>query len=347
MRVEYCRYRSKLMSIMTVLVFCGALTLLSAQAWGFTFAVASDPHEKGETWINALTEIRDMTVNPDSKFSPPEVIIVDGDTIPPEQRYGEIDNVFKDADNSPVVLPVIGNWDSGAMPPGKGPKGPKKGPKKGPRPEMKCGGTSDAFKYIRDEIIAKLPNAVSRNNEFCDYYIDHKNVRFISIDGFSCELGKGGIINKAGRDWIQETITSAPAGIDHVFIATHVPPFPRIRHTRDGFVENIEERNAFWDVLVANRDKVRAVFVGHTHRQYRLRVLDPSGAAANDTEMYPDEEGGIYQVDVGTAGGRGNETVTFVQVQVDGKNISFRTLEAENGKDKPFHLKDEWNMVTE
>jgi 2',3'-cyclic-nucleotide 2'-phosphodiesterase (5'-nucleotidase family) len=96
-------------------------------------------------------------------------------------------------------------------------------------------------------------------------------------------------------------------------------------------------------MLIANMDKVRAVFTGHTHNQYRLKVLDPAGAAANDLSLYPDEEGGIYQVDVGTAGGRGNETVTFVQVQVDGKKVSFRTIE--NSKDNPFHLKDEWSTI--
>jgi len=170
-------------------------------------------------------------------------------------------------------------------------------------------------------------------------------VRIIAVDGYGGELGRWGIINKGGREWVEGIIKSTPWAIDHIFITFHAPAFPRYRHLQDSFNAAPEERNAFWNMLIGHRARVRAVFVAHTHFYYRMRVRDPAGVGANDTSLFPDEDGGIYQVDVGAAG-RGRKN-TVLQVQIDGKNVLFRALQAENGSNQPFGVKDEWQIIGE
>lgn len=80
----------------------------------------------------------------------------------------------------------------------------------------------------------------------------------------------------------------------------------------------------------------------HTHAYYRMRVLDPAGVAANDPNVFPDEEGGLYQIDAGAAGN--GEKNTMVQVQVEGSNVLFRVLQAERGAGKPFGEIDRWSI---
>jgi hypothetical protein len=197
--------------------------------------------------------------------------------------------------------------------------------------------------FISDKIITAIPGVVRMSDKSCTYYYDRENVRIISIDTFSGESGTGGVITDTGRTWTEKAITSAPATIDHIFIGFHAPAFPRGRHTSDCFVTNAGQRNAFWNMLIAHKDRVRAVFNGHTHVYCRMRVLNPLGADANDLSKYPDEEGGIYQVNAGsTSQGMKN---TFVTVRVKGKDVYFRTYEAQNGKDQPFAVKDEWSII--
>ena len=163
-------------------------------------------------------------------------------------------------------------------------------------------------------------------------------MRLIAVDGYS-DLGASGVINDEGRAWVEEAIVSAPEVIDHIFVAFHEPAFPRHRHLTDSFNADPIARNAFWTMLVSHRERVRAVFVGHTHTYSRMRVFDPASVPANDPESYPDEAGGIYQVDVGSAGyGLVN---TLVLVQIDGEEVSFRTL-ADPTPNKPFSVIDEW-----
>jgi hypothetical protein len=199
------------------------------------------------------------------------------------------------------------------------------------------------MEFISDKIIEAIPGAVRMSDKSCSYYYDYRNVRVISLDAFSGEAGTGGVITDKGRAWTEKAITSAPATIDHIFIGFHAPAFPRGRHTSDCFVTNAGQRNAFWNMLIAHKDRVRAVFNGHTHVYCRVRVLDPAGADANDFSKYPVEEGGIYQVNAGsTSMGMKN---TFLRVEVEGKNLYFRTYEAENGKDQPFAVKEEWSII--
>ena len=288
----------------------------------FSFAVLADPRSEGDTWKNALLEIRNRNANQEPAFTPAELIVVAGDMDPLVSRYEDYQHVFTNADTRPVFLPVIGNH------------------------EFENGGMH--FRYARDVLIPSIPRVVRRHATSCDYYLDHKNVRIIAVDGYT-DLGKDGVINDEGRQWVEQVIKATPSSIDHIFISCHEPAFPRFRHTSDSFNKDPERRNAFWRMLLGYRDRVRAVLVGHTHSYYRMRVLDPAGIAANDPEAFPfpDEDGGIYQVDAGAAGNKASKHKEniIVQVQIEGRNVFFRVLQAENGANKPFVKKDEWSIV--
>jgi hypothetical protein len=376
-----CLLPFKVLSVLSLLILLAVSS--PRAAFPFTFSVLSDPQWSTDGWVNGLTEIRDSKVNPDLKFGQSELIFVPGDTPPVDVMYGEFTRIFKGT-VTPLFLPVIGNHDAddkggfaggmammgGGMggPQGEGggksgmemPQGSSGAPGQGGQPPGGMGGmgpggghggmaqvTGDAsiidMDFISDKLIAAIPGVVRMSDKSCTYYYDKENVRIISIDIFSGEAGTGGVITDAGRAWTEKAITSAPATIDHIFIGFHAPAFPRGRHTNDCFVTNAEQRNAFWNMLISHKDKVRAVFNGHTHVYSRMRVLNPAGVDANDFSKYPDEEGGIYQVNAGsTSQGMKN---TFVKVLVKGKNVYFRTYEAENGKDKPFAVKEEWSII--
>jgi hypothetical protein len=363
------RKRSKyiLLSITLIFLLYGSASLIfPVKAFKFSFTVMSDPQYRSESWINSLTEARDMKADYDSKFSHSEFLLVTGDITPIDIMYNEYKKVFKGTGNPPVFLPVIGNHefdDSDGMPGGMppflhqppltegGPPGMEGlrgegGPPGAGRPPGMEGQDGDPsiidFEFIRDKIIPKITNVVRLKDKSCSYYYDHKNVRIISLDGYSDEIGKWGIINEEGRKWTEEVIKSSPAKIDHIFIAFHAPAFPRGRHTQDSFNADPDLRNAFWNMLIAHGDRVRAVFVGHTHSYSRMRVLDPSGTAANDFSVHPDEEGGLYQINSGSTGsGMKN---TFIMVKIEGKDVYFRAYEAENGMNQPFSVKDEWHI---
>ncbi len=181
-----------------------------------------------------------------------------------------------------------------------------------------------------------------------NYYVDWKNIRLIVVDQFSIfsrpdDQGmfswlknQGGDINAHGRKWVESLIESA-TNLDHVFIAFHEPAFPRHRHLHSSFNVYKEDRDAFWKMLVHHRDKVRAVFVAHTHYYSRMRVKDPAVGDAVDS---PDQPGGIYQVDCGVTG-RDSYRNTIVEVGIMGDKISYRTVQAKDAN-SPFHIIDEW-----
>jgi len=281
-----------------------------------SFAVLADPRGHGDTWKNALQEIRDRNTNGEPAFTPAEFIIVAGDMDPLVSRYEDYQCVFPNPDTRPMFLPVIGNH------------------------EFENGGVH--FRYARDVLIPSIPDVARRHASSCDYYFDHKNVRIIVVDGYT-ELGKSGVINAEGKKWVEQVIKETPVSIEHIFISFLEPEFPRLRHIRDSFDQDPEQRNAFWRMLIEHRDRVRAILVGHTHSYYRMRVLDPAGMTANDPKSFPDEDNGIYQVDAGAAG---NASVnTIVQVQTEGKNVLFRVLQATRGANMPFTEIDKWRIV--
>jgi hypothetical protein len=283
----------------------------------FSFAVLSDLQSGDDTWKNALLEIRDRKANPDPEFTPAELILVVGDMHTRTSRYEDYEHVFKNVNTRPAFLPVIGNHE--------------------------FDNHGSYFRYARDVLIPSTLGVVRRYATSCDYYLDHKNVRIIVVDGYT-DLGKNGVINDEGRQWVEQIIKETPSSIDHIFISFHEPAFPRVRHVGNSFDQDPERRNAFWRMLVQYKDRVRAVFVGHTHFYSRMRVLDPAGIAANDQKVFPNEDGGIYQVNAATASSTHNVN-TIVQVQIEGKNLLFRTLQARNGSNQPFKEIDKWSMV--
>jgi hypothetical protein len=282
---------------------------------GWSFAVISDPHGAGSVWRAALEEIRDARANPTPPFSPAELIAVAGDMEPAPPHFRVFLDVFSSTAARPFFLPVIGNHSDENEP--------------------------DELGYVRDTIIPALPGAVRRHAGSCDFYLDHRNARFIVVDAYT-ELGYKGVINAAGREWVERTIVSAPPSVGHVFIFSHEPAFPRYRHLGNSFDADPRARDEFWRMLVRHRDIVRAFFAGHIHRYYRMRVRNPGGRGANDTSSFPDEEGGVWQVEDGAVGP--GMTRTIVQVQVDGARVTARALQSGFWSPGSFGVKDQWRM---
>jgi hypothetical protein len=292
-------------------LFCISFIAVSyAQTW--SFAVLSDPRFNSATFKNALLEIRDMKVKPSQKLHPAECVIVAGDFACVRAKYNYYTTIFKDDTYMKAFLPVKGNHEGDRH-------------------------TKNIVKMIMPE----QDSITVRDNKYVNYYTDWKNARFIIVDQYS-DLGSDGCINSKGREWVEELIRSAH-NADHVFIFFHEPAFPRFRHLHDSFNACRDDRDAFWNMLVKYRTKVKAVFNGHIHQYYRMRVMDPKSSEANDTTSFPDEEGGIYHVNCG-ATGQGSRS-TIVRVQIKDKNVSFIVLDADEGRKKSFQVIDEWEIV--
>jgi len=178
--------------------------------------------------------------------------------------------------------------------------------------------------FNRKVVLPAQKNVVGSDPE--KYSVDWKNVRLI-----------------VSRDlpYVEGLIESAPAAIEHVFVADHYPIFPRYAHEQTPGAGDAK----FWSMLVKHRDKVRAFLVGHTHHYSRMRVADPGGKA-RELEGFPDEEGGIYQIDCGNAGrpSHGEPSTTLLEVMIDGKDVHFRVVQAPNKTPAEFRVADEWQM---
>lgn len=179
--------------------------------------------------------------------------------------------------------------------------------------------------FNRTVVLPRQKN-VSTNNPM-QYMVDWKNVRLI-----------------VSRDlpFTEHAITSTPASIEHVFVADHYPIFPRLAHLGAPVARDV----AFWNMLLKHKDRVRAFLVGHTHAYSRLRVANPEGKDAQDDGRFPDEAGGIYQVDCGNAGrsSHGDPAATLVEVLVDGPKVRFRAVQAPNATPTQFRVIDEWEI---
>ncbi len=292
-----------------VLLSLSVAALTHAQNW--SFAVISDSRNDRPTFTNALREIRDMQQNPDKLFRPAEFIIMGGDFDPVKHRYKDYKKIFANGGTMKAFFPVKGNHDVG-------------------KPAS----------YITGNILPELDSITIKNNDYVNYYIDWKNVRIIIVDQYS-DFGSNGCINSDGREWVEESIKSAHHK-DHVFICFHEPAFPRIRHIDDSFNACQKDRDVFWNMLMANRDKVKAVFNGHIHHYHRMRVADPAAKDVRDQKTYPDHNNGIYQINSGATGqGKRN---TIVKVQINGNDISFFILDADEGEKKPFQIIDKWEI---
>jgi hypothetical protein len=275
-----------MVKIVVFIVFY-SITLGQAQKW--TFSVMADHLKRSEVLRDNLVELRDMNVNTNPPFPNAEFIVGCGDLDLSEiaTDRGETKSMWQIWNepqyNSIPYYPAMGNHDEE---------------------------TPGDVDLVLNTILPSHDSIIIRNDNQCNYHIDWNNIRFIV---FNNTIGGYGLpVNYIG--WVDSLIREADFA-QHVFIAFHRPAFPRYRHaSSSGF----GGRDEFWDMLVSHDNKVKAVFVGHTHAYYRMRVLDPRSICANDASSpcLPDDEGGIYQVDAASGS-------HLIFIQVDGEALSF------------------------
>jgi hypothetical protein len=172
--------------------------------------------------------------------------------------------------------------------------------------------------FIIKKILPLYGERIKRQDEKnLNYYTDWKNVRLIVLDQYSSfdRSLDGGMSLK----WIENALR-IPIHITHVFVAFHEPYLPQ-------HVEN----DPFWSLLLRHRNKVRAVFAGHTH-MHRM-------------ERFPDQHTGIYYVNTGNAGQKSHSDnrQTIVQVMIDEDRVVFRVIQAPDGT-SDFRIVEQWEL---
>jgi len=170
--------------------------------------------------------------------------------------------------------------------------------------------------YIMKNILPGIGNRLHlRNQESVQYYMDWNNARVIVLDQYAD--WPDALTNPEALKWLENAITSATHA-DHVFIAFHEPEV-----TRKG------QGDAFWELLLRHHDKVRAVFVAHTHMYERRKI----GKG----------EDGIDIINVGNAGKskHSDNQQTIVEVMVDDSVVYYRAIQALDGTQE-FRLTEEW-----
>ena len=236
--------------------------------------------------------------------------------------------------------------------------GAKYPPKKSSVPFYPVRGNHEQFQdldYITDHLLPIYGNEINRlDDKSVNYFFDVNNIRIIIVDQqseFSKEVDDGllpdfsrydGNINQLGLNWVESVIEGVGAEIDHVFIVYHSPAFPTYRNIGESFDRFADNRNAFWDMLMSHKSIVRAVFAAHTHYYSKIQVANPRTVPVdniiNDTN-------GIFELNGGTTGRNGAPN-TIIEVETNGKNVYFRTVQA-NSEDDDFSLIEEWSIVNE
>lgn len=171
---------------------------------------------------------------------------------------------------------------------------------------------------IKTSILPRYGDRIVRYGDLgVSYYVDVKNVRLIVLDQYE---DFGIYLNRLGAlKWLGNALKTGP-GIEHVFVAYHQPSIP-VWPAYD----------SFWTLLGKHRDKVRAVFFGHTH-VYSRRVIDTAS-------------GGIQAVNTGCAGQKSHNDGhwTVVRVTVDGPKVLFETFRTPMDADR-FEREDVWDV---
>ena len=136
--------------------------------------------------------------------------------------------------------------------------------------------------------------------EGVSYYVDHENVRFVSVTSAQ-ETGSSGLVSSDGMAWLDSTLAASGAA-DHVFVFTHYPMTFSDENYLGGTAGD------FWQTVVAYG--VTGVFSGHWHR---YQPSQPGGG------------GSTWETIIGTGGGSMFDPVRpyqqmwgFLVVEVDG-----------------------------
>lgn len=283
------------------------LTVGLAPARDVSFIVLADNRNNTVQYRAALQEINDMTVNPEPAIPSPHFLVACGDIDPVASNMA----IYTDTlmyPNLPPYYPVVGNHEFE---------------------------TPSDMDYILNSMIPNLKNVVNGGKQGT-YSFDYGNVHCIVLDEYSTN-GEGEVDTNL-QAWLQQDLNATAQ--DHVFVFGHEPAFPRHRHMGDSLDQFPESRNAFWDMLVIE-PRVRAYFCGHTHYYSRMRVVDPTKVGAAG---YPDQNGGVYQVDCGAAGhALSDGRLTLVYVHVDEDAVRFRVVTSPRNNVQ-WTVTDQWSI---
>jgi hypothetical protein len=279
----------------------------------FAFAVAADPHSAVDAFRQVMQEVRDLPAR-DPKHPPCEFLLVAGDLHAPEKEFAAYRETFKDAPSMKAFLPMSGDHTTEPL---------------------------RAF-MVRD-ILAAFPQARVPDPAVASYTFDWRNVRIVVADPNHPAHGAQRFLTDAGCQWVEAAVREAPPEVEHVFVGIHEPPFPRNRHVSEMTDAKRPLRNAFWNELLKQRSRLRAVFTGHTHYLETMRVADPAGAAANDPKQYPLEPGGIWQIGAGASGAR-SDLLSYVRIIVDGRSVRAVSY-AREGKADGFRVVKDWELT--
>ena len=280
----------------------------------FAFAVTSDPHDAVDAFQLVLQEIKAPTTGTDASAPACGFLAVAGDLHRLEALHAAYRETFDGSATMRAFLPATGDHSQ-----------------------------TPHREYMNKEILAKLPQAVVPDARTVNYTFDWRNVRLVVADPNQPLHGANRFLNENGCKWVEEAIRAAPPAVEHIFIVMHEPPFPRQRHEKDMTPQVQPVRDAFWNMLLKHRSRVRAVFTGHTHYYNRMRVAAPAGAAANDLKQYPDEKDGLWQISVGASGAR-TDFLSYVRVVVDGSSVKVATYTRE-GTAGAFNLREKWALT--
>ncbi len=282
-------------------------TAFAEETAPWAFAVIADNRDRYDCYRRVLEEIRDRRTNPRPAMPPADFVVACGDLDPLVANHVIYKEVFSHVPDAPLYVPVMGNHDA-----------------------EKAADRN----YLIDRLLPAIaPWTTRAGTNNADYCFDWKNTRLIAVDLYD---GRRRLwLGPWHRRWVEESILSA-TNASHVFIAVHEPAFPRHRYERPGLDQSGIET---WKMLTDNLNRVRVLFCGHTHNYYRMCVRDPLTGARG----YPQQPGGLWQIDVGNAGHNwesdGFQTIVWVEVRRN--DVRVRVVQAPDGT-ADFHIRDEW-----
>ena len=297
--------RKKCYAVSVLYLVFVTTSFLDAQE--ISFVAIADNRSYVNEYRYVLQEINDVTVNPEPVIPIPQFLVASGDIDPVASNMA----IYTDTvayPNLPPYYPVVGNHEFE---------------------------TPSDMNYILNSMIPYLENIVNSGVQGT-YSFDYGTVHCVVLDQYSSN--EEGEVDEHLQDWLQADLNATER--DHVFVFGHEPAFPRHRHIGDSLDQFPESRNAFWNMLVID-PRVRAYFCGHTHYYSRMRVLDPTTVGQSG---YPDQDGGVYQVDCGAAGhslSDGRMTIIYVHVGED--VIRFRVVTSPRNEEN-WEVSDDWTI---